>query len=198
MKKGGGKMKKFISLIAVSVVIIIAFGTLSCNTPIVETSVVKETAKTDSSALKSRFTNMLNHNYVYGEDFEQIEKIIGGSIISMLDSREGDYIKQSILKAFAFNMYGVKLADFEQSETFPKRDGYFFIPPKGYSIYKHEIISVKENEDKTFSVTSTVNFTPHDGEPLSLTAVSLFVKNSESSFGYNLISSDILYSTEKI
>ena len=64
--------------------------------------------------------------------------------------------------------------------------------PKGFTSYEHKDADVRMNEDGTFFVTTLVTVTTHDGEQYEAKAVSLFVENEASAFGYNIVSSDIL------
>ena len=73
----------------------------------------------------------------------------------------------------------------------PCTAGILYILPRGYDTYKHSIKSSTKNEDGTYTVTTNVVLDSHDGCEEGK-AVTLFVKNSDSQFGYNIISSDII------
>ena len=152
----------------------------------------------ESGVLQSRFLNMLNHNNVYNEAFESVEDIIDGSVISNLSLREenSDYINEEYIRDFAFNMYGVEIEDFSLYNTeLLKKEGYVYIIPRGYSVYSHEFVSMRENEDGTYAVTTNVTVSGHDSTAESFTAVSLFAVNENSNFGYNIIYSNICENT---
>ena len=93
---------------------------------------------------------------------------------------------------YLYNMYGVEVENLSSvNEGFPKKEGYVYIIPRGYTVYKHTIDSVKLNEDGSYTVTTDVIIDSHDGDEEGK-AVTLFVKNSDSRFGFNIISSDII------
>jgi len=147
-------------------------------------------------ALEARFLNMLNHNFVYGEDFKYIDEIINLSVIALLDRVDtfnSEFIKEDIVFSYISDMYGIEVVDTsELNAGFPREEGFIYIIPRGYTVYKHTAPQIVHNEDGSFTVTTTVAVNGHDTEQESYTAVSLFVKNSASAFGYNLISSEII------
>ena len=68
--------------------------------------------------------------------------------------------------------------------------------PRGFSVYKHSGAVISFNEDGTCTVTTAVTVNAHDGEALTGTAVTLFAKNGNSHFGYNIISSNLYFGAE--
>lgn len=147
------------------------------------------------NALDIRFLNMLNHNYVYDSDFDCVDDIVNNSIAALIDLRDKeneDYIAERYVKGFVSDMYGVEVADMSGlNADFPQKEGYVYIVPRGMTGYSHEIISVNENDDGTYTVVTEVTVDCHDGQPESFKAVSLFVKNQASAFGYNIVYSNI-------
>ena len=154
-----------------------------------------------TEARNARFLNMLNHNFVYNEDFNDINSIVNNSVIAILDNRDKadeDYISAELVKSFVRSMYGVEIADISQiNEDFPKKDGFVYIIGRGYSKYEHEILNVSVNEDGTFTVKTSVKVSSHDSGKETLTASTIFVKNENSEFGYNIVSSEIFFA-EKV
>lgn len=149
--------------------------------------------KSDFFANSARFLNMLNHNYIYDADFENVDVMINLSVPALLSSREDDFIPSGIVASFMYDMYGVEIVDMSGlNSQFPQREGYLYIIPRGFISYEHSDAEVKINEDGTFFVKTRVIVTPSDAEPYEAKAVSLFVKNEASSLGYNIISSEIL------
>lgn len=198
-------MKKKISLIVISAVIIIA-GTFAAISGNREAGSVKAvgagSASVEESARSARFLNMLNHNYVYNSDFDDIDLIVNNSLIALLDNRDReneDFISAELVKEFVKSMYGLEIADINEiNPDMPKKEGYVFINAKGYSKFDHKILSVSENEDGTFTVTSDVTVTTHENESYTCKASTVFLKNENSRFGYNIISSDIFANSENI
>ncbi|MDD6478505.1 MAG: hypothetical protein PUF48_01655 [Oscillospiraceae bacterium] len=143
-----------------------------------------------------RFLNMLNHNFVYGEDFWDIDEIVNLSTAALYksaDEENPEFLKQEIVFSYINDMYGIEVLDAENlNPEFPKKSGYIYIIPRGYTVYKHSNPVITANEDGTFTVTTSVSISTHDGENARLTAVSLFRVNESSSFGYNIVSSDII------
>lgn len=149
--------------------------------------------KVETPINSARFLNMLNHNYIYGTDFENVDVMINGSVPALLNSREDDFIPSFIVESFMYDMYGVEIVDMSNlNAEFPQKEGYLYIIPRGFTTYEHFGAEVTLNEDGTFFVTTSVIVTPSDSEQYEAKAVSLFVKNEASAFGYNIVSSEII------
>lgn len=146
-----------------------------------------------NAVLETRFLNMLNHNYVYDEDISDANLIVNNSVFALLGSREGDYIPETVLKDFVSDMYGVDIISIDGIS-----DGMVEIPICGYTSYKHKICSVVKNEDGSYLVTSKVKVTPHDADEYTAKVATLFVKNGNSAFGYNIIFSNFLNNASDI
>ena len=154
--------------------------------------------KIDENAIVSaRLLHMLNINNCYGQDFESDAKLIEDVQLSLLDysiddEQYGRIISKSIVSSFIEDFYGV---DVDQTageyENFPAPDSFFAIPARGYTVFKHSIVSVKSDGD-IYTVVSAVNIDSHDGDSFNALVNSTFAKNSSSSFGFNLVSSEIL------
>lgn len=146
------------------------------------------------NALQARFLNMLNRNFVYDNSFDTVEDIANNSVIALLDMRDSNddsFINKAIVSGFVYDMYGIEI-DFSSVNTqYQQKDGYFYIIPRGYEIYNHTITSVIENEDGTFTVTSNVEILSHGGTVVNDVCETLFVKNSDSQFGFNIVHSNI-------
>lgn len=153
-----------------------------------------QAADTDK-VLEARFLNMLNHSFAYGEDLGSVEALVNCSVAALCNMDGGadeSFMDETRVKDYLYNMYGVEVENLSSvNAEFPKKDGYVYIIPRGYTVYKHTVDSVMLNEDGSYTVTTLVNIDSHDGEENGR-AVTLFVKNSDSQFGFNIISSDII------
>ena len=152
-----------------------------------------QAADTDK-VLEARFLNMLNHSFAYGEDLVSVEALVNCAVtaLTVTGGNDDSFIEASRVKDYLYNMYGVEVENLSSvNAEFPKKDGYVYIIPRGYTVYKHTVDSVMLNEDGSYTVTTLVNIDSHDGEENGK-AVTLFVKNSDSQFGFNIISSEII------
>ncbi len=145
---------------------------------------------------EARFLNMLNHNFVYNADFENADTIVNNASLALLDLRDSeneDYINETYVKGFVKDMYGIEIADMSGvNADYPQLDGFLYIIPRGYTSYSHTIVSVEQNEDGSYTVVSDVTVGDHDAVAKTQKAVSLFVENTESAFGYNMIYCNII------
>ncbi len=150
-------------------------------------------------ALETRFESILNRNFSYNEEIADIDVLVNNSILALLDKRDTldeSFIAEDIVANFVYDMYGIEIVDFsELNADMPKKQGYVYIVPRGYSVYSHDVTDIIENEDGTFTVTSRVIIDEHDSEETEFTATTLFVKNESSTFGYNIIYSNIIENT---
>lgn len=195
--------KRFFNSAALILVLLLSFSVLSVKpSAVANTSNGIIAAVSDKSDLpdsskvrQARFLNMLNHNFVYNETFNSVEDIVNASVPALLNMRDpvnDSYIAESYVKDYVYNMYGVEIEDFSDiNSDFAHLDGYVYIIPRGFSVFSHKIDSVSLNEDGSFTVVTSVSIDSHDGDSSSCKAVSLFVKNDHSRFGYNIISSEI-------
>lgn len=184
-------MRKRLTAVAAAVLVLALFA--CAFIPASANKVEKEAAPVTVNVEKTRFLNMLNRNYVYNSDFEDVDVIAENSIIALLDRRDSedpDYIEESAVIGFISDMYGIELESVNDNSERHK-DGYVYITPRGFSVYSHEITGITENEDGTFTVISEVTVNPHDDDGYTTTAETLFVKNESSAFGYNIVYSDI-------
>lgn len=157
---------------------------------------VEDVPKIDNTqVLSTRFLNMLNHNFVYGNDFEDLEKIVNNSVIALLDYRDSNddsYIAQDTVNSYLYDMFGFKIDDFSLiNEEFGYKEGFVYILPRGFELYEHKAISLSQNEDLTYTFVTDVTIKTHDGCEEDLTATTLFVENPTSAFGFNIVTSTI-------
>lgn len=193
-------MKKLLSLVLIlAVVFVFSAATpikkITSNTSVTTVSsdkaVTEDIAKVTKNVMKARFENMLNNNYVYDTDFESHKLIIENSILALLDKGVDGEISQSLVLGFIADMYGLQVnPDAAKYDFAPASEGKFLILPRGYTEYNHTVTDVFEDEGG-FTVMSDVLIMTHDGEEYTTTAKTVFVPNMGSSFGYNIISSNI-------
>ncbi|MBQ8740031.1 MAG: hypothetical protein IJY79_00595 [Clostridia bacterium] len=195
-------MKKIFSLVICLIMLAVCSSLI---TPIVTegSQVSAATAEeVKANANEARFLNMLNHNFVYNADFENADTVVNNASLALLDLRDSaneDFIKDVYVKSFVKDMYGIEIADMSGvNADYPQLDGYLYIIPRGYTTYTHTIISVEQNDDGSFTVVSDITANDHDAATQIQKAVSLFVPNAESAFGYNMIYCNIISNSTNI
>lgn len=184
-------MKKRLVLAAVLLCVLALFACAFIPASASESGEVPVSA--DKNIPGARFLNMLNHNFVYNEDFQSTDILVEDSLLALLDRREKDspeYISDAIVKGFVSDMYGIELSDVNDNSD-KHTDGFVYIVPCGFTSYSHKITDIKENEDGSFTVLSSVTVNPHDGGEYLTEAETLFVKNGKSAFGYNIVYSNL-------
>ena len=191
------KIKNIISLIMALMMLasvsVISANPVEDNGLIADDSAVIETVNREK-VLEARFLNMLNHSFAYDEELASVEDLVNCAVtaICVNENVDDSFIQQSKVEDYLYNMYGVEVKNLSSvNADFPKKDGYVYIIPRGYTLYKHAIESVRVNEDGSYTVTTNVILDSHDGEEEGK-AVTLFVKNSDSQFGFNIVSSNII------
>ena len=184
-------MKKVLSLILCLVMLTVCSSLIA---PVITEGSQVSAATADEIQVdvnEARFLNMLNHNFVYNTDFDNADTIVNNASLALLDLRDSaneDYIKDTYVKGFVKDMYGIEITDMSSlNAEYPQLDGYLYIIPRGYTSYSHTIVSVEQNEDGSYTVVSDVSVSNHDTAAKTQKAVSLFVENDESAFGYNMI-----------
>lgn len=156
----------------------------------------------ESEILNSRFLNMLNHSFVYNDDFYSVDALVNSSMPALLDlrdSQDDSYIKEIYVADYLYNMYGIEIADLsEVNSEFGRKEGYIYIVPMGFEIYNHSILDITENEDGSYTVKTQVEISSHDGIVSVETCESLFIENEESQFGYNILYSEFITENKMI
>ena len=192
------KIKNVISLI-LALIMLASFSVISANPAEVDGIASAENATVSENfdkekVLEARFLNMLNHSFAYDEELASVEDLVNCAVTALCvtESTDDSFIEESRVEDYLYNMYGVEVENLSSvNADFPKKDGYVYVIPRGYTVYKHTIDSVRLNEDGSYTVTTSVTLDSHDGKEEGK-AVTLFVKNSNSQFGFNIISSDII------
>lgn len=141
----------------------------------------------------ARLLNMLNHSFVYDNDFDNTESVVNASMPALLNYAEDDFVSMGVVEQYIFDMYGIKAARLSEINVdYPAKEGYVYIIPRGFSVYRHTLKSVNVSEDGTVTVHTAVEIENHDSEPFDAECVARFVKNDASAYGYNILSADIL------
>lgn len=191
--------KSILKIVAVMLIFVIMSLPVFSNLSAAE--IESEPEIDNSKVLETRFLNMLNHNYVYDDDFDDLEKIVNNSIIALLEQRDSeneDYISSEIVNSYLFDMFGFNIDDFSQiNKEFGYRDGFVYIIPRGFAKYEHKPVTIKTNEDGTYTFTTLVTIRTHDGCTEEVFVESLFAKNESSIFGFNIVSSCFLNNVSK-
>lgn len=188
-------MKKIISAVLLCAIVLLSLCSFAPVKTVADASAVSTVDH--NKVLEARFLNMLNHNFVYNQDFYDDEALLNNSALALLDLANGGFVEESYLKDYVFNMYGRIYDDFSDiNADMPKEDGNFYIIPRGYDLYEHNIVSVTENEDGSYTVVTSVIIDYHFGEKVEAVGTTLFLPNEESQFGYNILYSDLAYPFE--
>lgn len=193
--------KRFLNCLATILVLLLSFSVLSVRPSAQESEVPFKTSSYDANeALKARFLNMLNHNFAYDTAFESAEDLVNCAVLARLnlrDDKDDSYIAENYIKDYLLDMYGIEINDFSVFNTdFPHKDGFVYIVPRGFSVFSHSNAAITENEDGTYTVTTDVTAISHDSDAENGRAVTMFVKSSESKFGFCILSSNIYFDTD--
>ena len=191
-------MKKLITAVLLCSIVLLS---LCSFTPIQNAAAAQKAPEVvtidKEKVLEKRFLNMLNHSFVYNDDFYDDEALLNASALALLSFANGGFVEEAYLKDYAFNMYGKIYDDFNDINAgAPKAEGLFYIIPRGYDIYEHSIVSVTENADGSYTVVTKVIIDYHFGEKVEAVGTTLFLPNEESQFGFNILYSDLTYPLE--
>lgn len=142
-----------------------------------------------------RMLSMLNLNYCYNSAFESEASLAGCAAVSLLDFATdaegyGICVNASLVASFAESFYGVKLdAEAICSEDAP--EGYILTDASECGVFYHKAVSFTETEYGYEAVTCLTTY--YGGSDITDCLVkSRFVRNSESEFGFNLVSCETL------
>lgn len=176
-------MKRFL---AVMLMLVLFVGVFSSNTVAVTTPETKTDAV---DPLSARLTHMLALNYNFDKDFKDDALIVEHALISLRDKADDDgFVKTDLVSKFISHMYGYEV-DLTSANTdgMPKKDGYIWIVPKGFTSYSYTITGIEEYEGG-LTATARVLSLAHDGEKEIFYITVDFIENNESCFGYNIAS----------
>ena len=151
----------------------------------------------NSKVLETRFLNMLNHSFVYNDDFQNNQTLVNNSVLGLLNLAEDGFVNENYVTDYIFNMYGIRISDFGNINTdCEQKDGYVYIIHRGYCEYKHTVLSVTDNNDGSYTVVTNVEISLDDGSVINDRATTVFLRNIDSQFGYNIVYSEIGTVTE--
>ncbi len=183
-------MKKFFIVAVALICSLVIFSSI-----FVSSASEKNAIGRPKNEVEIKLLSMLNHNFVYGADFDNADDVVNGSLYALSEYKDdsGEFINASLVAGFVNNMYGIDIVDFSNlNANCPKKNGYLYAGKGNKTVYHHDNPTLFYNEDGTITVTSTVSV---EGSKKTYSAVSTFVPNEESSFGYNIISAEISDST---
>lgn len=194
-------MRKNIVLSLIMTVCVVVLSFACVKTGSVEEKEIKVSEKwvvnvantnTANSALEARFLNMLNHNFVYNDAFYNDCALVNDSMVALLSSSQDGFMDETVLADYIFNMYGKIYNNFAfLGDNLPTKDGFVYIIPRGYDTYSHKIVKVTDNRDGSYTVLTDVEISYTNGTSEILSAETVFLENSESAFGYNIMYSII-------
>ena len=175
-------------LIAILMALLIVLSSFTCLA--ISSDATANTENSADTALAARLTNMLDHNYLYGNDFDDMHTVINNSCLALLDSKEGSYISTDLLFPFIDAMYGIPVyCDETLNPQFPRKEGAVYVIPRGFVQYSHTVTGI-ERDGSLLTVTSVAK---DSDTGVMVPCTSHFTETAESPFGYNLISSNLLY-----
>ncbi len=168
--------------------------TFKAEEAIAETEQLASERELDEEELAIRFTNMLNLNFCYNDNFKNAQMTAVCSAISLSDYATdipglGIGVGQHLVEEFAESFYGIKL-DTQSIECEDIVDGYVMTPQYSVGTQSHTIVSVTET-DGGFEVVSTVELYYGGDDADTVLATSVFKKAPSSQFGFNLISCEL-------
>ncbi len=184
--------KRFITSIML-VFCIIFCSCVACPMASADAPTESKVIETANDARSARFLNMLNHNFVYGDAFSGFDSMITASTAAVSDLAVGGVVKEEFLKGYLKDMFGLNISDMSgYNAVISAAPGYVAVPVN-FARYNHSIVSITDNTDGTISVMTNVSVLSADGTTQNGTAVTLFVKDEFSSFGYNIVYSNLLF-----
>lgn len=182
------KIKIFAMILAVAVMTFCGFGSAVAEENNLTAQAEFSSSPNADRVLAARLLNMLNHNAVYNDDFSNTNIIVDNSAIMLLDRADQDgFIDSALVGGFVYNMYGISLADYKVNQDLPQKDGFFYVIPRGFDTYSHTITNITRDGLYIY-VTSQLVIESHDCDSYTYSCNSVFLMNSASAFGYNLIS----------
>lgn len=192
-------MKKFIAL-ALALTFVLVIGAVSAS-GITETNAEETLSLPDENEVfKARLENMLNANLSYGDDFDSVKILTENAAVSLSEYAEDGFVSADTVAASVKNLYGIDIFELADEGTAPAvSGGKIEVPAKGVTEYRHKITSLNKNEDGTVTVYTSVTEILHDGDgEVFADAITVFVPNEESAFGYVILSSELLIRDDEI
>lgn len=154
-----------------------------------------EVEPVDLAALEARFISMLDLNHGFNSVLDREESVAKCAAVSLSDyacdiTGYGLCVSAYLVQSFAESFYGIDL-DVEALDDPDAPSGYISLPGMGMDTCVHTLVSITET-DKGFEVITCMK-SYEGGEDYDTCLVrSVFIKNSGSEFGFNLISCETL------
>lgn len=183
-------MKKLFSVLALvlvtalSLTVSVGAANQAAAQPAVPVNAVS--APVEDGVQIARFTNMLNHNQLFGAAFESDRAMVKSAMVALANQAEDDFLNSTALQSFIANLYG-RTVDFAAAGFTLTENGKIPVIPQGYTAFTHRVLKVTA-VDGGFNVLSEMTVDPHDAPAYTVAVLSEFVENAGSAFGYNLIS----------
>ncbi len=148
---------------------------------------------------KAHLEHILSINNIYGDGFTDNETLVNSAALTLRSYADSDgFIPEEIVTAHIKALYDIDLVITDNiNSEMPKKEGYVYLIPRGYTSYTHDIISATWDGD-TMVVYSAITANYHDSGTILGTATSILQKNENSEFGYNILDAYINYDVNSI
>lgn len=183
------KRARYIALILAVVMTVCVF----VFNPVSASRIKADSKKADPAKIAAaKIENMLNINNVFGDDFTDNEALVNLAAINLLDYADDEgFIPEAKIVSFIKDMYDIDVVITDDiNSDFPKKDGFVYLIPRGYTVFTHDIISIEYNGD-VITVISNVSARFHDGFENIGTAETILQKNPASAFGFNILNCEL-------
>ena len=188
-------MKRFVSVLLIFALVFVT-GIASLSAHGTDEPVVSSANNEFDKKNAARFETVLNNNYAFANDFSSVSTLIKLSSISLLPHAKNGELENNLIIDFMKNMYGVDPSTLcDEGEELLVANGTTALIPMGFTKYNHVVENVHLNEDGTYTVYSTVSALDGENE-VFFDAISRFVETNDSSFGYILVSCELLLPEE--
>lgn len=183
-------------LIAVLMVLVVSLSINGFIMPATASPSEKNESFDPQKVMEAKIENLLNRNNVFGDDFTDNQKLVNKAAISLRSyAGEDGFIPEEIVISYIKDMYDINIVITDDINfDMPKKEGFVYLIPKGYSVYRHKILSVEETKD-CITVISAVSAEYHDDCSSVGTAKTILIRNSSSAFGFSILSCDIDYNS---
>ncbi len=145
--------------------------------------------------LANRFVSMLNINNAFNDALEDEKMMVVCSAVSLSEYAQdvvgyGLCVNTCLAEGFAESFYGKKLSGTGYGDAEVLK-GYIALPQMGMDINVHTLVSFDLTDDG-YEVLSCMRSYDGGEEYATCLVKSLFVRNSASEFGFNLVSCEVL------
>lgn len=189
-----------ILLTTVLLVAVLSFSLISGNaTPPTAPLTLPDTVRAgenlsldENNALNVRLGQLLNLNRAFDDCLTSPVALIDEASVILLEQAEtidgNRVLPMGKVLAFIHDLYGVELdlTDLPAAYT-ATAAGYFDIIPRGYDAMASELIETQIQPDGSIKATAKLTLTGHDSGVTTVQTETVFVPNSASAFGYNIV-----------